>query len=233
MDPRLPHLAADVHHDLGRGAGPRGRRWSGRRSGRRGGGSGGRLVIGRHRPHHFGRRHGLGAPAPEVLDGEGGRDDEHDGERQRTAPLQPVPRLHPQRHPLPHREPRPLPPAVHAVGGDGAGVGQGPADARGVDAPMVRPRTDACACARFRARARARARTWTGAPPRRPVRRLPSVTVPFGEEHPRPSAEFVRRGLPGPRRGGAAPDRGAAVAGAAVGAGLPAGAAGRGGADGA
>ncbi|GDY65647.1 hypothetical protein SAV14893_050400 [Streptomyces avermitilis] len=67
-----------------------------------------------------------------MLCGEDGRDDEQHGQRGHAPPLQPTPRLQPQRHPLPHGEPDPLPPGGphHPARVDARATGLAYSDAR-------------------------------------------------------------------------------------------------------
>ena len=63
------------------------------------------------RPHHLGRPHRLDPARPEVLCREHRRDDQHHAQRDHAPPLDAAPHLQPQRQPLPHSRPGPLPPA--------------------------------------------------------------------------------------------------------------------------
>lgn len=117
MNPGLPDLAADVHDDLGTG-GTRGTPSSDRRGTRPGPLPPGRTAaavlaatlfpVGSR--HHLRCANGLGPAHPEVLHGENRGHHEQDTERDHVPPLQPAPRLHPHRHPLPQSHPDPLPP---------------------------------------------------------------------------------------------------------------------------
>lgn len=137
LDPRSAHLPADIDHD--RGPGSRGHRphpsarrprltttgfaersprgpWTARipwspRNPRR---------ARRSRPHHLGRTHRLGPPRPEVLSREHRRDDQHHAQRDHALPLDAAPHLQPQRQPLPHGRPDPLPPRTPRSGADSA-----------------------------------------------------------------------------------------------------------------
>ncbi len=92
---------------------------------------------------------------PEVLHGEGGGHDQQHGQRGHAPAFQTAPRLEPQREPLPHGEPGPVPPRARLPGrimrGRGTcGAGDRPTVGRLARGPRARRRSARRRCVRGR-----------------------------------------------------------------------------------